>query len=59
MVENAIDAGATKIQVIIKDAGKTLIQIIDNGVGMSENDAMMCFERHATSKLRNAMIYLL
>lgn len=54
MVENAIDAGATKIQVIIKDAGKTLIQIIDNGQGMTPNDARMSFERHATSKLRNA-----
>jgi DNA mismatch repair protein MutL len=54
MVENAIDAGATKIQVLIKDAGKTLIQIIDNGDGMSENDAVMCFERHATSKVSTA-----
>lgn len=55
LVENAIDAGATKIQVILKDAGKTLIQIIDNGCGMSETDARMCFERHATSKIRKAM----
>ncbi len=54
LVENSIDAGATKIQVIIKDAGKTLIQVIDNGCGMSETDARMCFERHATSKIRNA-----
>jgi len=54
MVENAIDAGATKIQVIVKDAGKTLIQIIDNGLGMTENDAIMCFERHATSKVSKA-----
>jgi DNA mismatch repair protein MutL len=54
MVENAIDAGATKIQVIIKDAGKTLIQIIDNGCGMSGGDAIMCFERHATSKVSTA-----
>ena len=54
MVENAIDAGATKVQVLIKDAGKTLIQIIDNGLGMSENDAIMCFERHATSKVSTA-----
>lgn len=54
MVENAIDAGATKIQVIIKDAGKTLIQIIDNGYGMSGTDAVMCFERHATSKVSTA-----
>jgi DNA mismatch repair protein MutL len=54
MVENAIDAGATKIQVFIKDAGKTLIQIIDNGDGMNESDAILCFERHATSKVANA-----
>lgn len=54
MVENAIDAGASKVQVIIKDAGKTLIQIIDNGSGMTENDAVMSFERHATSKVRKA-----
>ncbi|MBI9068884.1 MAG: DNA mismatch repair endonuclease MutL [Salinivirgaceae bacterium] len=54
LVENSIDAGATKIQVIIKEAGKTLIQVIDNGMGMSETDARMCFERHATSKIRKA-----
>lgn len=54
MVENAIDAGSSKIQVIIKDAGKTLIQIIDNGGGMSEKDAVMCFDRHATSKVSKA-----
>lgn len=54
MVENAIDSGATKIQVIIKDAGKTLIQINDNGSGMSQKDAVMCFERHATSKVKKA-----
>lgn len=54
LVENAIDAGATKVQVIIKDAGKTLVQVIDNGMGMSETDARMCFERHATSKIRKA-----
>ncbi len=54
MVENAIDAGADKIQVIIKDAGRTLIQIIDNGSGMEKDDALMCFERHATSKVRTA-----
>lgn len=52
LLENAIDAKSTKIQVIIKEAGKVLIQIIDNGTGMSETDARMCFERHATSKLR-------
>lgn len=54
LVENSIDAGATKIQVIVKDAGKTLIQVIDNGCGMSETDARMCFERHATSKIQKA-----
>src|SRR3989339_1894316 len=54
LVENAIDAGSAKIQVILKDAGKTLIQVVDNGCGMSENDARMCFERHATSKIRKA-----
>ncbi len=52
LLENAIDAGADHIQVILKDAGKTLLQIIDNGKGMSETDARMCFERHATSKIR-------
>lgn len=54
LVENAIDAGATKIDVVIKDAGKTLIQIIDNGFGMDHDDAVLCFERHATSKVRSA-----
>ncbi|RZK82116.1 MAG: DNA mismatch repair endonuclease MutL [Pedobacter sp.] len=54
LLENAIDAGATKIQLIIKDAGKALIQVIDNGCGMSVTDARMCFERHATSKVRKA-----
>ena len=54
MVENAIDAGATSIKVIIKDAGRTLIQIIDDGDGMNEKDAILCFERHATSKLKSA-----
>ena len=54
MVENAIDAGATKIDILIKDAGKTLIQIVDNGNGMSVFDARMCFERHATSKVSKA-----
>ncbi len=51
LVENAIDAKADVIQVVIKDAGRTLIQVIDNGVGMSKNDALKCFERHATSKV--------
>ncbi len=54
LVENAIDAGATKIDVLIKDAGKTLIQIVDNGKGMSALDAQMCFARHATSKVEKA-----
>ena len=54
LIENAIDAGADKIQVILKDAGKSLIQVIDNGCGMSVTDARMCFERHATSKIRKA-----
>ncbi len=54
LLENAIDAGATEISVVVKDAGKTLIQIIDNGCGMSETDARMCFERHATSKINSA-----
>ena len=54
LLENAIDAGATDIKLILKDAGRTLIQIIDNGSGMSETDARMCFERHATSKIKKA-----
>lgn len=54
LVENAVDAGASDIQVIIKDAGKTLIQVIDNGSGMSETDVRMAFERHATSKITKA-----
>lgn len=54
LVENAIDAGATQIKVNIKDAGRTLIQIIDNGCGMSDTDARMSFERHATSKIKSA-----
>ncbi|MET6999132.1 DNA mismatch repair endonuclease MutL [Chitinophaga defluvii] len=53
LLENAIDAGATEIQLIIKDAGKELVQVIDNGGGMSETDARMCFERHATSKIQS------
>jgi len=52
--ENAIDAGSTDIQIIVKDAGRTLVQIIDNGCGMTETDARMAFERHATSKIKNA-----
>ena len=54
LVENAIDAKAAHIQIIIKDAGRTIIQVIDNGVGMSETDARMAFERHATSKIQQA-----
>lgn len=54
LVENSLDAGATHIQVIIRDAGKTLLQVIDNGSGMSETDVRMAFERHATSKIRRA-----
>ena len=51
LLENAVDAGATSIQLFVNDAGKALIQVIDNGKGMSESDARMCFERHATSKI--------
>lgn len=54
LLENAIDAGATKVDVVIKDAGKTLMQVIDNGCGMTETDARMAFERHATSKIKKA-----
>ena len=54
LVENSIDAGATSIQIILKDAGRTLIQVVDNGRGMSPTDARMAFERHATSKIDTA-----
>jgi DNA mismatch repair protein MutL len=54
LLENATDAGATNIKLITKEAGKTLMQVMDNGCGMSETDARMCFERHATSKIRKA-----
>lgn len=54
LIENAIDAKATNIKVLIKDCGKNTIQVIDNGTGMSETDARMCFERHATSKIQTA-----
>lgn len=54
LVENSIDAGATSITIILKDAGRTLIQVIDNGCGMSDTDARMAFERHATSKISRA-----
>ena len=52
LLENAVDAGATDIKLIINDSGKSLLQVIDNGSGMSETDARMCFERHATSKIQ-------
>src|SRR5687768_17963272 len=52
LLENAVDAGATEIKLIVADAGKSLIQVMDNGKGMSETDARMCFERHATSKIK-------
>jgi DNA mismatch repair protein MutL len=54
LLENAVDAGATRIELVIKDAGKTLVQVIDNGCGMSGIDARMAFERHATSKIRSS-----
>jgi DNA mismatch repair protein MutL len=54
LIENSVDAGGTNIKVIIKDSGKTLIQVIDNGMGMSETDARLAFERHATSKITTA-----
>ncbi len=53
LLENAIDAGATQIQLVLKEAGKLLIQVIDNGKGMTDTDARMSFERHATSKIKN------
>ena len=52
LLENAVDAGATEIRLVVQDAGKSLLQVIDNGSGMSETDARMCFERHATSKIQ-------
>ena len=54
LVENAVDAGATQIDIVLKQAGRTLIQVVDNGCGMSETDARLCFERHATSKIKSA-----
>ena len=54
LLENAIDAKATSVNLVIKDAGKTLVQVIDNGIGMSVTDARFCFERHATSKIKAA-----
>ncbi|MBQ7749643.1 MAG: DNA mismatch repair endonuclease MutL [Bacteroidales bacterium] len=54
LMENALDAGATEVSVVIQDAGRTLIQVIDNGCGMTPDDAVLCFERHATSKIATA-----
>ena len=54
LMENALDAGATQIDLYVKDAGRTMICVIDNGCGMSETDARLCFERHATSKIKKA-----
>lgn len=54
LMENAVDAKATDVKLIVKDAGKALVQVIDNGVGMGITDARLCFERHATSKIRHA-----
>ncbi|MBR3076246.1 MAG: DNA mismatch repair endonuclease MutL, partial [Bacteroidales bacterium] len=54
LMENAVDAGATQVDVVVSDAGRTLIQVIDNGSGMSSPDAVLCFERHATSKIASA-----
>src|SRR5690606_17098870 len=53
LLENAIDARATSVQLLVKEAGKQLVQVVDNGIGMSETDARMCFERHATSKIKS------
>ncbi|MBL4887481.1 MAG: ATP-binding protein, partial [Flavobacteriaceae bacterium] len=54
LLENAIDAKAKHIKLVIKEAGKILVQVIDNGIGMSVTDARLCFERHATSKISKA-----
>ena len=54
LMENSLDAGATQIDLVVKDAGKALIMVVDNGCGMSETDARLCFERHATSKISKA-----
>ena len=54
LMENAVDAGARKVQVVVTDGGRTLIQVIDDGKGMSETDARLAFERHATSKIKSA-----
>ena len=54
LMENALDAGADQVTVVIQDAGRTLVQVIDNGCGMSPDEAVLCFERHATSKIATA-----
>ena len=54
LLENSVDSGATTIKLFVKDAGRTLIQVIDNGCGMSPTDARLSFERHATSKISSA-----
>lgn len=54
LIENSVDSGSTEIVVVVKDAGRTLIQVIDNGCGMGEKDALICFKRHATSKISSA-----
>ena len=57
LLENAVDAGATEIKLLVNDAGKALLQVIDNGSGMSETDARMAFERHATPKSKTLTIF--
>jgi len=54
LVENSVDAGSTSIKIYVKDGGRNLIQVIDNGCGMSDTDARLAFERHSTSKIKNA-----
>ena len=58
LLENAIDAGASTIKLIVKDGGKALIQVVDDGKGMSETDARMAFERHATSKITKSRRFI-
>ena len=54
LLENSVDSGATHIVLVVKDAGRTLVQVTDDGAGMGPTDARLCFERHATSKIRQA-----